>query len=119
MMEKAVELRLNAAWYVILETDTYVFWENLFELLSDDKFYPLYELPYLGVTVYGTHGRQCAQGGSGFLVSHVAAEMLVVCRTELAGSLWSHPCCKMPKICWDSSIPSKGTSNVALLSQGN
>jgi hypothetical protein len=60
MMEKAVELRPNAAWYVILETDTYVFWENLFELLSDDRFHSLYELPYLGATVYGTHGRQYA-----------------------------------------------------------
>jgi hypothetical protein len=41
MVEKVVELRPNAAWYAILETDTYVFWENLFELLSDDRFYPL------------------------------------------------------------------------------
>ena len=40
MMEKVVEQRPNAAWYVILETDTYVFWKNLFELLSDDRFYP-------------------------------------------------------------------------------
>lgn len=41
MMEKVAEQRPNAAWYVILETDTYVFWKNLFELLSDDRFYPL------------------------------------------------------------------------------
>ena len=84
-MEKAVELRPNAAWYVILETDTYVFWESLFELLSDDRFYPLYEPLYLGAIVYGTHERRYAQGGSGFIASRVAAEMLVARRTGAGG----------------------------------
>lgn len=85
MMERAVELRPNAAWYVILETDTYVFWENLFELLSDDRFYPLYEPLYLDATVYETHGRRYAQSGSGFLLSRAATEMLVARRTGAGG----------------------------------
>ncbi|OCL10811.1 glycosyltransferase family 31 protein [Glonium stellatum] len=77
MIEKAVELRPHAAWYLILETDTYVFWENLFEFLSDDRFSPLYEPLYLGAAVYGTNGTRYALGGSGFLLSRVAVEVLV------------------------------------------
>ena len=74
MMEKVAEQRRNAAWYVMLETDTYAPRKNLFELLSDDRFYPLYKLLYLGATVYGTHGRRYAQGGSGFLVSRSSGD---------------------------------------------
>lgn len=74
MVNAAYEMRPNASWYVFLEADVYIFWDNLFRLL--DQFDPQ-ELHYLGSAVPGSKGRWFAYGGAGIVISRALMQSLV------------------------------------------
>ncbi|KAK5301418.1 hypothetical protein LTR99_006385 [Exophiala xenobiotica] len=74
MVNAAYEMRPNASWYVFLEADVYIFWDNLFRLL--DQFNPQ-EMHYLGSAVPGSKGRWFAYGGAGIVISHALMQSLV------------------------------------------
>ena len=74
MVNAAYEVRPNASWYVFLEADVYIFWDNLFRLL--DQFNPQ-EMHYLGSAVPGSKGRWFAYGGAGIVISQALMQRLV------------------------------------------
>jgi hypothetical protein len=68
MMDKALRHRPNAKWFVFIEADTYLVWENLLEYMT--KFDATQEL-YLGKHMY-IEDVLFAHGGSGFVLSVAA-----------------------------------------------
>ncbi len=74
MVNTAYEMRPNASWYVFLEADVYIFWDNLFRLLN--QFNPK-EKHYLGSAVPGSKGRWFAYGGAGIVISQGLMQSLV------------------------------------------
>ncbi|KAF2737037.1 hypothetical protein EJ04DRAFT_431676 [Polyplosphaeria fusca] len=83
-IEQAREVAPQAEWYVFLESDTYIFWDNLFRLLGQYNS----SLPwYMGSPSPGKeykdkrdgHKKKVwfANGGPGFVLSSAAAEALV------------------------------------------
>ncbi|KAF8849292.1 hypothetical protein BDZ45DRAFT_752938 [Acephala macrosclerotiorum] len=73
MIEESFEMRPDAKWYVFIETDSYVFWDNLAEWLKRfDSAKPW----YIGSRV--EHGGvQFAHGGSGYILSNAAMNKLL------------------------------------------
>ena len=66
MVEMAYALRPLASWYVFLEADTYISWDNLLRFLNNfDPAKPL----YMGVPIPGSPGKWFAHGGSGWVLS--------------------------------------------------
>jgi hypothetical protein len=68
MVDNALKYRPNAKWFMFIEADTYMVWQNLLEYLSRfDHDQPLYigKHMYIGQTVF-------AHGGSGFALSSAA-----------------------------------------------
>lgn len=98
-VEAAVKNNPRAEWYVFLESDTYVFWDNMFRLLqSYDATLPY----YFGSPSPGRdkpeaannpdfegsdrqHKVWFAYGGAGFVLSGTAAHRLVDRRTNALG----------------------------------
>jgi hypothetical protein len=68
MMDKALRHRPSAKWFVFIEADTYLVWENLLEYMT--KFDSNREL-YLGKHMY-IGDVLFAHGGSGFVLSAAA-----------------------------------------------
>jgi hypothetical protein len=84
-VEQAVARNTAAEWFVFLESDTYVFWDNMFRLLSSyDPAHPYYfGSPSPGRTyrdaadAHETKTVWFAYGGAGFVLSGAAAHRLV------------------------------------------
>lgn len=84
-VEEAVNAKPNAEWYVFFEADTYIVWDNMFRLLANYD----YQLPwYFGSPSPGRtvsdlehEGEEkklwFGYGGTGFVLSGVAAHRLV------------------------------------------
>ncbi|KAM0632282.1 hypothetical protein ACHAPW_004836 [Verticillium nonalfalfae] len=80
MIERAWSARPNHPWYVFYETDTYIFWDNMFRLLDNfDPDAPLYMgSPSPGREVADTkHQVWFANGGPGFVLSREAVRRLL------------------------------------------
>ncbi|KAF2020979.1 glycosyltransferase family 31 protein [Aaosphaeria arxii CBS 175.79] len=83
-VEYAVEQNHEANWYVFIESDTYVFWDNVFRLLEHyDESMPYYfGSPSPGRKYELGHGKGegevwFAYGGAGYILSSPAAHRLV------------------------------------------
>ncbi|KAJ9605054.1 hypothetical protein H2200_010444 [Cladophialophora chaetospira] len=81
MINAVYEMRPNASWYVFLEADVYIFWDNLFRLL--DQFNSQ-ENHYFGSATPGSHGRWFAYGGAGIVLSQGLMNSLVGDGTKLS-----------------------------------
>jgi hypothetical protein len=87
MVERAYEMNPTAKWFVFLESDTYLVWDNLFRLL--DQFNPSLPL-YFGSPTSGKGHTFFAYGGSGFVLSTAAIQKLVA-RKVGSRSMYSQP----------------------------
>ncbi|KAK5045552.1 hypothetical protein LTR84_009170 [Exophiala bonariae] len=74
MINKAYKMRPDASWYVFLEADVYMFWDNLFRFL--DQFNGQ-DMHYFGSATTGSHGRWFAYGGAGMVLSQGLMKDLV------------------------------------------
>jgi len=74
MINEAYNMRPNASWYVFLEADVYMFWDNLFRFLNQINEQ---EMHYFGSATAGSHGRWFAYGGAGIIVSQGLMKSLV------------------------------------------
>ncbi|KAK7536600.1 hypothetical protein IWX50DRAFT_579624 [Phyllosticta citricarpa] len=73
LMKKALQTRPSAKWFVFIEADTYLVWSNLLSWLQHfDHHKPL----YIGGQSY-IRGTWFAHGGTGFIVSKKALNMIV------------------------------------------
>ena len=73
MVEETFEMRPDAKWYVFVETDSYVVWNNLVDWLKMlDSTKPI----YLGAAVSSGH-YAFAHGGSGYVLSNAAMNKLL------------------------------------------
>ncbi|KAK8199779.1 uncharacterized protein BKA78DRAFT_302593 [Phyllosticta capitalensis] len=73
LMKKALETQPTAKWFVFIEADTYLVWSNLLAWLQHfDPSKPL----YIGGQSY-IRGTWFAHGGTGFVVSNKALNMIV------------------------------------------
>lgn len=81
MVNAAYEMQPNASWYLFLEADVYIFWDNLFRLL--DQFNGQ-DMHYFGSATTGSHGRWFAYGGAGIVLSHGLMQSLVGDGTRLS-----------------------------------
>ena len=81
MVNAAHDMRPNASWYVFLEADVYIFWDNLFRLL--DQF-NAQDSHYFGSAAPGSHGRWFAYGGAGIVLSEGLMKSLVEDGTKLS-----------------------------------
>ncbi|KAI1488943.1 hypothetical protein F5X96DRAFT_643002 [Biscogniauxia mediterranea] len=73
MIDRAVRHRPKAKWFVFVESDTYIIWENMLKYLSKfDAKQPHYlgKHMYIGDVLF-------AHGGSGFALSKPAADKVV------------------------------------------
>ncbi|CAG8013001.1 unnamed protein product [Penicillium salamii] len=87
MVERAKKMNPSAEWYVFLETDTYIVWDNLFRLLEQfDPSSPLYMgSPAPGRGIGEGKVNWFAYGGSGFVLSRAAVDTLVARKTGRLG----------------------------------
>ncbi|KAI0909269.1 glycosyltransferase family 31 protein [Ustulina deusta] len=72
MVSRALEHRPNAKWFVFIEPDTYLLWQNMLKYLSQfdaSKPYYLGKYMYIGKVLF-------AHGGSGFMISNPAMQMV-------------------------------------------
>ncbi|KAI3206207.1 hypothetical protein DTO012A7_4323 [Penicillium roqueforti] len=78
MVERARKVNPGAEWYVFLETDTYFVWDNLFRMLGQfDPSFPLYMgSPAPGRDIGNGKVNWFAYGGSGFVLSRAAVDIL-------------------------------------------
>ncbi|KAJ5452140.1 hypothetical protein N7445_000323 [Penicillium cf. griseofulvum] len=79
MVERAKKVNPGAEWYVFLETDTYMVWDNLFRMLEQfNPSFPLYMgSPSPGRGVGDGKTNWFAYGGAGFVLSRSAVDTLV------------------------------------------
>jgi hypothetical protein len=79
MVERAKKVNPGAEWYVFLETDTYMVWDNLFRMLEQfNSSFPLYMgSPSPGRGVGDGKVNWFAYGGAGFVLSRAAVDILV------------------------------------------
>ena len=86
MVHMAYSMSPKAQWFVFIETDTYIFWDNLFRLLQHfNSFIPL----YMGSPLHGdNHGEDYiyAYGGSGIVLSRAAIQALLERNTDKNGA---------------------------------
>jgi len=84
-VQKAIDHNKAAEWYVFLESDTYIFWDNVFRLLENyNSSLPYYfGSPSPGRTYHSDAQPNVkkqvwfAYGGAGFILSQAAAHRLV------------------------------------------
>ncbi|KAI1365538.1 glycosyltransferase family 31 protein [Xylaria arbuscula] len=72
MVSRALEHRPNAKWFVFIEPDTYLLWQNMLSYLSEfdaTKPYYLGKYMWIGKVLFG-------HGGSGFMISNPAMRMV-------------------------------------------
>ncbi|GFF66341.1 hypothetical protein IFM47457_07193 [Aspergillus lentulus] len=87
MVERAYEMNPTAQWFVFIESDTYVVWDNVFRLLGQfDPSVPL----YFGSPTPGKDHSFFAYGGAGFVLSTAAVQRLVTRMGETNG-VYSQP----------------------------
>ncbi|KAJ5914654.1 hypothetical protein N7504_003537 [Penicillium tannophilum] len=88
MIERAKEANPTAEWFVFIETDTYIFWDNMFRLLDQyDPTVPLYfGSPSPGFWLENEQRVWFAYGGSGFVLSRAAVEKLTERQTGEYGA---------------------------------
>jgi hypothetical protein len=73
IVEQAFEEQPDAKWYVFIETDSYVFWDNLASFLSRfESTRPM----YIGSSVW-SGSVAFAHGGSGYVLSNAAMNRLL------------------------------------------
>jgi hypothetical protein len=82
MVEKAYQRRPNAQWYVFIETDTYLFWDNLFRLLSQ---YDPVQPHYIGAPVVVANHHFFGYGGAGIVLSQGLLQKLLARKTSREG----------------------------------
>lgn len=73
MMRKTLQNHPDRSWYIFVETDTFIFWETLMEylaVLDSTKPYYIGGQTWIGDVEF-------AHGGSGFLVSRPALQLVV------------------------------------------
>ena len=107
MIDKAIEEKPDAKWYVFIEADTYLGWNNLLEFLSnfdDSKPY------YVGKHLY-INEVEFAYGGAGFALSNPAIMKVSAQRSkhlaeyeDFTKSHWVGDC-GLGKVFEDSKIP--------------
>ncbi|KAJ5827079.1 hypothetical protein N7447_003842 [Penicillium robsamsonii] len=87
MVERAKKVNPGAEWYVFLETDTYMVWDNLFRMLEQfDSSVPLYMgSPSPGRSIGDGKVMWFAYGGTGFVLSRAAVDTLVARETGKYG----------------------------------
>ncbi|ORY09238.1 hypothetical protein BCR34DRAFT_376245 [Clohesyomyces aquaticus] len=74
MMEMVAHMRPHSPWFVFVEPDTYVNWDNMYRFLR--KFDP--DQPhYMGSPVWPVKKPTFAHGGTGYVLSHGAMDKLV------------------------------------------
>jgi fringe-like protein len=74
MLKMAYEMKPDVKWFLFIDADTWLLWDNVLTWLSQlDPSRPL----YLGSPVDGSEGLVFAHGGSGYVISRPAARMLV------------------------------------------
>lgn len=81
MINEAYKMRPNASWYIFLEADVYIFWDNLFRLINQ---FSAQDAHYFGSAVAGSHGRWFAYGGGGIVLSQGLMRSLVGDGTNLS-----------------------------------
>lgn len=79
MVERARKMNPDAEWYVFIETDTYMVWDNLFRFLDQfDPAFPLYlGSPSPGAGLENDKRVWFAYGGAGFVLSKGAMDKLL------------------------------------------
>jgi hypothetical protein len=86
MVHKAYDISPKAEWFVFIETDTYIFWDNLFRLLLHfNSSVPL----YMGSPLHGEYHEEdyiYAYGGSGIVLSHAATRALLQRKMDSNGA---------------------------------
>lgn len=87
MVERAYEMNPAAQWFVFIESDTYMVWDNMFRLL--DQFDPSVPL-YFGSPTPGKRPSFFAYGGAGFVLSTAAVQRLVTHKAG-ANGVYSQP----------------------------
>ncbi len=70
----AYEIRPNTSWYIFLEADVYIFWDNLFRLLDQFNTQDTYNF---GSATPGSHGRWFTYSGAGIVLSQGLMKSLV------------------------------------------
>ncbi|KAK1248122.1 hypothetical protein MKX08_006342 [Trichoderma sp. CBMAI-0020] len=95
MMERAWAMRPNRDFYVFYETDTYIFWDNLFRFL---QMYNPDANVYMGSPSPGRRdpkrrdqGTLFANGGPGYIISRGAMKTLLQRSTGLFGEYADEP----------------------------
>jgi hypothetical protein len=74
MLIKSYHMKPGAKWFVFIDADTYVLWENLLSWLG--RINPNRQL-FFGSQVDGAYGLVFAHGGSGYIISRPAARLLI------------------------------------------
>lgn len=74
MMELTASLRPNSDWFVFIELDTYVNWDNLYRFL---RRFNSVESHYFGSPVWPKKKAVFAHGGSGYVLSRGALSKMV------------------------------------------
>ncbi|KAH8129251.1 hypothetical protein ACSS6W_003075 [Trichoderma asperelloides] len=128
MMERAWAMRPNRDFYVFYETDTYIFWDNLFRFL---QMYNPDANVYIGSPSPGRRdpkrrdqGTLFANGGPGYIISRGAMKTLLQRTTGLFGEYTDEPlstkfsylnhddeCCGdsvLGWVMWEQGIPMHG-----------
>ena len=93
MVERAHEINPTADWFVFLESDTYMVWDNMFRFLDQlDPHVPLYlGSPSPGRRLNEEEVSYFAYGGSGFVLSTAAMKKLVLREVGLHGEYTQPP----------------------------
>ncbi|OJJ37566.1 hypothetical protein ASPWEDRAFT_39284 [Aspergillus wentii DTO 134E9] len=91
MVEYAYEVNPTANWFVFIESDTYVVWDNLFRLLDSYNHHtPLYfGSPSPGRKNKDDETTWFAYGGAGFVLSSAAVQKAVVRKAGANGEFAS------------------------------
>ncbi|KAF2877130.1 hypothetical protein BDV95DRAFT_601543 [Massariosphaeria phaeospora] len=119
MVELAAHLRPESRWFVFIELDTYVNWDNMYRFLLN--FNPMTPY-YFGSPVWPTGRTVFAHGGSGFVLSRGALNKLLARGrmfaenhkfpgTHLFGKDVSKECCGdeiLAQVLKESGVPIKG-----------
>ncbi|KAF2127895.1 glycosyltransferase family 31 protein [Dothidotthia symphoricarpi CBS 119687] len=107
MIDRAFEKKKDAKWYVFIEADTYLAWNNLLAYLAtfdDTKPY------YIGKHLY-INGVEFGYGGAGFVLSQPAMRKVIAQRSpriheyeDFTKTHWVGDCA-LGKVLADSKIP--------------
>ncbi|KAF2868682.1 hypothetical protein BDV95DRAFT_500093 [Massariosphaeria phaeospora] len=107
MIDRAFQTMPNAKWYVFIETDTYLGWNNLMEYLSNFDASKPY---YIGKHLY-INDVEFGYGGAGFILSNPAMRKIIQHRSlrihdyeEFTATHWVGDCA-LGKVLEDVKVP--------------